>query len=207
MERSSDTLAEQANALASRVAELALSNTQTLADIVASLSDSDLLDGAARVGLLGNLVDAVAARFAGEIAARSARGSAEPLAKRLGEKAAPALVAATANIPLSRAAAWCGVGQRLGARRALTGEELPCPHPLVAEALDSGRLCLDGARIIIDALAHISRFTGVEEVERAERFLLEQGRPGPRRGPAWGGPLGDRSHRHRRHRAAGGGPA
>src|SRR4051794_41010881 len=120
MERSSDTLAEQANALAQRVTELALTGTQSLADIVANLSDSDLLDGAARVGLLGNLVDAVAARFAGEIAARSARGSAEPLAKRLGEKSAPALVAATSNISITRAAAWCGVGLRLAARRGLT---------------------------------------------------------------------------------------
>src|SRR4051795_11808420 len=101
------------------------------------------------------LIDGAGPRFGGDIAVRSAHGVGEPLAKRLGEKSAPALIAATSNVPIGRALAWCGVGQTLAARRTLTGEELPCPHPVVAEALDAGRLCLEGARTILDALTHI----------------------------------------------------
>ena len=44
----------------------------------------------------------------------------------------------------------------------------------MADALDSGRLCLDGARTVIDALAHISGFTTADDLASAERFLVEQ---------------------------------
>src|SRR3954468_1261828 len=174
MQRSSDTLVEAALALAALVTEHDVSGSGSLAEVVAGLTEADLLEGSSRVGVLRNLIDAVGARFGGEIAVRSASGLGEPLAKRLGEKSAPALIAATSNVPLARAAAWCGVGEALASRRSLTGEELPCPHPLVAEALDAGRLCLEGARTILDALTHIARFASADEVADAERFLVEQ---------------------------------
>src|SRR4051794_25652012 len=110
MQRSTDTLAEEAFALAARVREQALNGAGALADVVAGLSEADLLEGAARVGVLRTLIEAAGARFAGETAIRSARGVTEPLAKRLGEKSAPALIAAISNVPVGRALAWCGVG-------------------------------------------------------------------------------------------------
>src|SRR4051794_16373059 len=63
MQRSTDTLAEAAFALAARVREPALNGGGSLADVVAGLTEADLMEGAAQVGVLRNLIDAAGARF------------------------------------------------------------------------------------------------------------------------------------------------
>src|SRR4051794_37485262 len=121
MTNPSDALAEQAAAFAARVAELAVpGGDDALAQVLDGTSDAVLRELVERLGPLSRLVDAVAARIGGEFAARSARGLEDPLARRLGEKSAPAAIAAIAHVPVSRAAEWCRTGQALAPRRALT---------------------------------------------------------------------------------------
>src|SRR4051812_41175532 len=175
MESPAETLAAQAASTAARLTELARpADPADLAQVVAGLTTTELLELSRGVSTMSNLVDAIAARVSGEIAARSARDVEEPLAKRMGEKSAPALIAALGNLSIGRAAEWVGVGKGLVARRSLVGESLPCEHPLVADALDSGRLCLTGARMVVQALEHIAKFTTVDEVARVEAYLVEQ---------------------------------
>jgi hypothetical protein len=175
MERPSDTLAQQAAALAQKVTELAWAGAAAeLAEIVAGSTDAALLELAGRVGTLANLVDAVAVRVSGEIATRSAREVAEPLAKRLGERSAPMLMANTGHVSPGRAADWCNLGTQLAPRRTLTGEALPGRHPLVEAALDEGRIGADAARIFVETLTHIEPHTTPQELAAAEEFLVSR---------------------------------
>lgn len=175
MERPSDTLAKQAAGLAEKVTELAWAGeAAALSEVIAGSTDTALLELASRVGALANLVDAVAVRVSGEIAARSARDVEEPLAKRLGERSAAMVVASTAHIPPTRAADWCRLGQQLAPRRSLTGEPLPHRFETVEAALDAGLLGADAARIIIGTLGQIEEHTTPQQLADAEEFLLSQ---------------------------------
>lgn len=175
MERPSDTLVAQAAALARRITDLAWAgDAASLGEVVAGVTDAALMELARRVGRLSNLMDAVATRVSGEVAARSARDVVEPLAKGLGESSAAAAVAAAGNVPVSRAADWCKVGQRLAARRTLSGDPLPGAHPAVAEALDAGRFGVEAAGIITAGLAQFAPFSTLDQAAKDERFLVEQ---------------------------------
>ncbi|WP_286277398.1 DUF222 domain-containing protein [Naasia aerilata] len=175
MERPSDTLAQRAAALAERVTELAWAgDAAELSQVVAGSTDTALLDLASQIGTLANLVDAVAVRVSGEIAARSARDVAEPLARRLGERSAAMVVATAGHISPTRAADWCRTGQQLAPRSTLAGEPLPRLHPELEAALDGGRIGADAARIIVRTLEEIGAHTTPEQQASAECFLLSQ---------------------------------
>src|SRR4051812_27432916 len=101
MKRPSDLLAEQAVAFAERVAELAWAgDSASLSEVADWSPDGELMALVGRAGTLVRLAEAVAADLAGGVATRSARGSEEPLSKRLGEKSAAGAVAATAGVPV-----------------------------------------------------------------------------------------------------------
>ncbi len=72
VERPTDTLAEQAMALAQRVTELAWAgDAASLAEVMSGLTDTALIEVVERVGALANLADAIGTQAAGEFAARS----------------------------------------------------------------------------------------------------------------------------------------
>jgi hypothetical protein len=177
MNRSTDLLAEEANALARQVAELPWGeHEQGLDGLLAGAKDGTLLGLAERAGSLAKLLDAVACRISGEIAARSERNAVDPLAKRMGERTAAALVARSAGVGTGRAADWCSIGRPLAARSSLSGEPLPPAFPQLAEALDSGLLSADAARVLVDTLQKVSVTASHEQVELLEAFLVEQSR-------------------------------
>ncbi|WP_210505195.1 HNH endonuclease signature motif containing protein [Naasia sp. SYSU D00057] len=153
MTNPSDTLAEQAAALAARFAELsATGGDEHIADALAGLSDAAVLELLERIGAVVHLAEAVAAHLAGQVEVRSARGVEEPLAKRIGEKSAAAAVAVAAHVPLSRAVEWCRVGTDLARRTSLTGEPLDSPHPVIAAAFDAGSIDIAAARTAVRTL-------------------------------------------------------
>lgn len=153
MQPPTDVLREQVDALADRIAGLPWAEECAgLDEVLAGAHDGTLLQLTERLGAVQRLLDATAARICGEVARRSASDAAEPLARRLGEKSAAALVARTASVPVGRAAGWCTVGVAITGRTALTGGFLPAARPAVGAALDDGTLALEAARIILDTL-------------------------------------------------------
>src|SRR3954463_377092 len=97
MTNPADALAEQVAAFAARVAELAVpGGANELDRALEGASDASLRELAERIGGMAHLFGAGRARVAGEFAARSDRGLEDPLARRLGEKSAPAAIAAIA---------------------------------------------------------------------------------------------------------------
>ncbi|WP_210479120.1 HNH endonuclease signature motif containing protein [Naasia sp. SYSU D00948] len=174
MERPTDTLAQQAAALAELVREAAWAGEEaSLAEVADGLTDRALIDCLERLGALVNLADAVGSRLAGVLAQRSERDSAEPLAKRLGARSAPLAVAA-AHVSVSRAAEWCKVGRALAVRRSLTGDPLPSLHESVAAALDTGAICSDAARMIVETITQVAPRALPEKVQAWEAFLVNE---------------------------------
>src|SRR4051812_37970054 len=113
MSSPTDLLAERVDALAELVGGMAWAGADSsLDELLSGAKDSTVLDLAARMGQIAKLADAVAVRVAGEVAKRSDRALAEPLAKRLGEKSATHVLAHTADVSATRAADWCRVGEQ-----------------------------------------------------------------------------------------------
>ncbi|MFD1714421.1 DUF222 domain-containing protein [Amnibacterium flavum] len=170
-----DLLAEQAGALAELIRGMVSAGADsTLDELLSGAKDSTVLDLAARLGQIAKLTDAAAVRVAGEVAKRSDRALAEPLAKRLGEKSATHVLAHTADVSPTRAADWCRVGEQLHARTALTGEPLPSLRPVVADAVDRGLIGLDATRVILDALRAVDPFLSLDDLHSLETSLVDQ---------------------------------
>jgi hypothetical protein len=62
----------------------------------------------------------------------------------------------------------------LAVRRTLGGEVLPRRYPWVAAAVDRGELCLESARMILEALGEMAPMQSVEQLESHERLLVEE---------------------------------
>ncbi|PVZ93875.1 hypothetical protein DDQ50_08865 [Amnibacterium flavum] len=169
-----DLLNERVGALAGLVEGMPWADTAELGELLAGAKDATVLDLAARVGEVVRLADAVAAHIAGEIERRSDRTLEAPLATRLGERNAPAMIASITRVHATRARDWCEVGTRLSRRTALTGEPLPSLHPVVAESVDDGSLGIDASRVILATLRQVEPFTTVEDLAGLERFLVDQ---------------------------------
>ncbi len=117
VERPTDSLETRSAVLARMVRESDWAGEHaSLAEVAEGMTDAALIACLEELGALANLVDAVGARLAGEFAARSERGAAEPLAKRLGNRSAPVGVAAIATCPWVRPPS--GVGSASGSELA-----------------------------------------------------------------------------------------
>src|SRR4051795_7598868 len=168
------TLAEQALGLDRLLVEAAgAGDPGRLRELLAGLEETALIEVLRRVGAIANLVDAVGSAAAGVFADRSRRGDEESLAKRLGERSAPIAVAALARVSVRRAVEWCTVGQALGVRRSLVGEDLPDSYPLVADALDSGAIGAEAAELVLDTLSTLGRKRDLQQLASDEEFLIE----------------------------------
>jgi len=99
---------------------------------------------------------------------------ANPLAKQYGERSGAALVAARARIPRAAAAVLGKVGMGLRARTSLTGDELPTLRPLVATALDEGRIPLESARLALECLDRAERHLSVAKLALLESDLVDK---------------------------------
>ena len=142
-----------------------------------ALSDDGLIAETEAWEAVGRLVDARRVAAAAELEHRSRPALGEQgLAFRQGRRDGPGLVAALARIPQRDAASRVGLGAALQPRVSLLGEELPGRYPEVASSFRSGDVGLASARVIVDALSAARRRAEPEDLEAAERALVEQAR-------------------------------
>ncbi len=168
-----EALRKQVDALADGIARLPRAESSTgLDEVLAGAHDATLLELIERLGAVQRLVDATAARVCGEVARRSEPDAGEPLARRLGEASAAALVARTASVPVGRAAGWCAVGGPVTGRAAMTGGFLPASRPAVGAALDAGVLTLEAARVLLDTLDTVAPHATPEDLSGLEVELI-----------------------------------
>ncbi|MGN6744086.1 MAG: DUF222 domain-containing protein, partial [Amnibacterium sp.] len=136
--------------------------------------DRQLLEEAEAWEALGRLVDARRVALAGEVAWRSRPQIGEAsLARRQGERDAADLLARQLRIGRFEAKRRTALGLRVRSRLTLAGEEVPGRWPAVGEALAAGALGVEAARVIVEALGAVMRRVSPEDLEAAERQLVE----------------------------------
>ncbi|WP_460532812.1 DUF222 domain-containing protein, partial [Humibacter ginsengiterrae] len=123
---------------------------------VHGLGDEVLLTATRAVETLGRKVDALRAHCAGEILERSPKGlGAERLSARNGCRTPAELTARLTGVSEATAARRAALGQAVAVRGSLTGGLLPPKFPTVAQAVATGDLGEDAARIIVSTLSSI----------------------------------------------------
>lgn len=175
MNRPTDALLEQADGLARRVSGLPWGETEdTLAGLLAGASAETLFDVIESAARSLRMAEITLARAAGEVARRSERDAVEPLARRMGDRTAAALVARVADVPISRASDWCRVGAELLDRESLTGEPLPCRWAALSAAVDDGAVAVHEARVILGALEAVAPHADADRLVGLETHLIDQ---------------------------------
>ncbi|WP_207453832.1 HNH endonuclease signature motif containing protein [Herbiconiux sp. SYSU D00978] len=144
-----------------------------LDQLLQSADDATLMLVLRQVGDLLRSADALLARAAGEVEGRSGRDREDPLARRMGEKSAVALVASVTGIDVRRAGDASGVGVAVRPRRALLGDALEAERSTIGAALDDGALSLEAARLVASTLDHVERHESLERVDECERMLVK----------------------------------
>ena len=140
-------------------------------------SDAELLEDAESWEAFGRLVDARRVALAAEVAWRSRPQLRDAgLAFRHGERSGVDLLTKRLRISTRDANRRIAIGGPIAPRIGLTGEELPGRFPVVAEAVRTGDMGLDAARVITDMLTAVRRRVSVEELEVAEAVLTEAAR-------------------------------
>ena len=129
--------------------------------------------GVSLVGDARQLLDALGAELAGQVAVRSPGFTEDSIARQLGEKSAAAAVATLARVEPSEARDWCVAGQAVAPRTSLQGEVLPHRYPYVAPALLSGALSPRIVRSIVEALGAVSVRVSPDELLEVESVLVE----------------------------------
>ena len=135
-----------------------------------SASDSVLLDALRMLGDVTRVADALGARLAAEVAARS-EGD-DSLAKRHAETSAAVLIARQVGIEPAEASDWCVAGTVSAPATNLQGQELPLRFPVLATAVADGALAMAGARRIADALEKVAQTCDPDTIAALERVLV-----------------------------------
>jgi len=154
-----------------------LTEAGTLAAAIAgvdliSLSDEQVCQALAAVENLGRYVDALRARSAGEVAARSRRElGQEGLAQRLGFAKGEHLVEHATRVSPAEARRRTRLGSATRARTSLTGERLPAEFPHVAAAMEEGSVGMDAGQAIITCLTQAARTASADDLDKAEQAL------------------------------------
>ncbi|THG33314.1 DUF222 domain-containing protein [Naasia lichenicola] len=165
---------ESAEALSSQLEALGVTDeAESLECALANASNPSLLDLVESTAQLTRLVAAVQARTAGEIAYRSGRELAVPLARQYGHGSATPLLAVRGRMPLGSASALGKVGQAFRPRTSLLGERLPARFPLLAAALDAGSVPVESALKAIEVLERAERVMALEALAELEATLTE----------------------------------
>jgi hypothetical protein len=123
---------------------------------------------------LARRVQAVQAKCAAELAARSRTGGDEDVARRHGYSSPERLIATATGGRYSDAAKLVAVGEATAPRASFTGEALPPRHPHLAAGLDAGAVCVDAADTIRRFLDGVALRADRAELVEAERFLVER---------------------------------
>ncbi|WP_460537860.1 DUF222 domain-containing protein, partial [Humibacter ginsengiterrae] len=140
---------------------------------VHGLGDEVLLSATRAVEALGRKVDALRAHCAGEILERSPKGlGAERLSARNGCRTPAELTARLTGVSEATAVRRAALGQAVTVRGSLTGGLLPPKFPTVAEAVATGDLGEDAARIIVGTLAGVEHRADPADWAAAEADLV-----------------------------------
>lgn len=139
----------------------------------ASMSDTGLVRVLQAAAQLRRDAEAVLARVAAEIGARSDSGfGAEGLAKQQGHRNAAQFIATVTGEAVADAGKLLRVGGAVRPRSSFTGEALRSRHPAVADSLDRGAIALDAADAICSMLERIAPRTSLRQAEAYEAELV-----------------------------------
>ncbi|GAB3609840.1 hypothetical protein GCM10027414_19650 [Humibacter ginsengiterrae] len=140
---------------------------------VHGLGDEVLLTATRVVETLGRKVDALRAHCAGAILERSPKGlGADRLSARNGCRTPAELTARLTGVSEATATRRAALGQAVAVRGSLTGGLLPPKFPAVAQAVGTGDLGEDAARIIVNTLSSIEHRADPEDWAAAEADLV-----------------------------------
>lgn len=142
---------------------------------------ADGIEGAAlaslneAMGVLRRHVEAVHATVAAEVAraSRVELGNAG-LAKKQGFRTPASMIAASTGVSVGDAARLVAVGEATAPRMTLTGASAPSKHPVVADALQDGRVSVAGAAAIVALLDRVGLRADPAVLADAESTLVDQ---------------------------------
>ncbi|MET0974763.1 MAG: hypothetical protein ABWX82_03740, partial [Leifsonia sp.] len=146
-------------ALRARLREAAAVNAALLAELAAAgvldgASEHDLLGVVGSLEDVGRMMDAARVLAAGEVADRCRRGAGlTTLADRVGCTSPRDLLERVARVSATTARARLKLGTQTRPGITLTGDRLPAEYDLVRRGLTSGRLGVDSAVVITQALS------------------------------------------------------
>jgi Domain of unknown function (DUF222) len=168
------TLREQ---LADTMATLlsALPEGEPLEEALQRRPEGEVLKVFALIGRSRRLIDAVGARFCGDLDRRDdVLDGGDPLPTRMGERTLAEVVAREAGVPLAAAQQWCTVGAGIAPRVSLLGESLPVQHESVATAIDSGELTAEAGVWILRTVRQLEDVTSGEDRDAIEGYLVQE---------------------------------
>jgi hypothetical protein len=149
---------------------------------LALLDDEAVCRRAESVEGLGRLVDALRLRVAAEVDARASfvpDGSASPrLTRRHGVISGVQLLERAARISQKEAARRIRLGVQLAPRGSLSGEVVPAPFPVLAQAVAEGAVGIDAGAAIVQPPAETVGRADPDQRSAAERHLVEEARDG-----------------------------
>ena len=135
-------------------------------------TDEELVADVQAVEVLGRMVDGLRIGAAAEVEHRSRRTLGDQgLASRLGEKDGIALVQQLTGTSHRTACSRVGLGAVLAPRVGLDGSLLPGKHPVLADAISSGMVGIESARIIVDLARTVRRRAEPDDLAAAVESL------------------------------------
>jgi len=164
-----DTATDTIRQISEQLADLAGARAVTGTD---ALTDDSLVEFTVELERAGRLVDALRARAAADVEARSARVlGAEGLSDKYGFRTGAQFVEFLTRVAPSEARRRVRVGSATRPGTTLLGDVIPAPHPQIARAL-AAELGIDSASIIIRCLDQASPAATADEIAVAETALV-----------------------------------
>ena len=127
-----------------------------------------------QVGQCRRLLDAVAARVAGDLDRSDDSQVGDPLPTRMGERSLADVVARESGVGFATAQQWCTVGAAIAPRTSLLGQQLPANYRSVAEAIDAGTLTVEAGSWIVRTVTQLEDVATSEERVAAEQYLVQE---------------------------------
>lgn len=131
------------------------------------ITDASIAEAIGAVEAAGRLMDAARVRAIAPLVADPA------LFERLGYESPVAAVASIARISEHSARARLKIARAVCPAISVSGAHLPPTHPVIAAALDSGRMGLDAAGLVAHELGSLAGRTPVDALEFAETVMVE----------------------------------
>ncbi|WP_375388319.1 DUF222 domain-containing protein [uncultured Amnibacterium sp.] len=141
-------------------------------------TDPEVLRASTAASRARRLLEVEQVRLAGEIAARSDRFLAAPLATRMGASGPSDLVAEVTGLPREIAGTMVRLAEAIRPGQPLTGEPLPAERPHVAEAFGAGLMDLTVAAALVRTMRKVAPALSRDEALQLERQLVERTQEG-----------------------------